>query len=131
MRLVKSFILLALLSVVGCQSKPSTTEMLTSSAGVERMRAVLRLAKENRWDNVPTFIGFLSDEDVSVRLAAIGALTDQVRTDMDFRASDPPEVRAVSVERWRQWWTSEGYRGSHARPKPTSSSYRQSRGSDV
>lgn len=121
MRIVKIFVLLVLIPVLGCQAKPSTSEMLTSSAGPERMRAVLRLAKQNRWDNIPTLIGFLEDEDVSVRLTAIGALTDQVGTDMDFRSADPPEVRAVAVENWKHWWQTEGHRGPHARPSPTSS----------
>ena len=120
MRILKALILLVLLVLLGCQARPSTSQMLTSSAGVERMQAVRRLARENRWENVPTFIGFLEDEDVSVRLAAIGALTDQVGTDMDFRPTDPPDVRIPAVERWKAWWKSEGHRGPHARPKPTS-----------
>ncbi len=97
------FLLLSCFAFGGCQARPSTAQMLTSSAGPERMRAVLRLAKQNRWSNVPVFIDFLEDKDVSVRMAAIGALTDQVGTDMDFRSTDPSEERAAAVERWKKW----------------------------
>ena len=116
------FLLLSCSTYGGCQAKPSTAQMLTSSAGPERMRAVLRLAKQNRWSNVPTFIDFLEDKDVSVRMAAIGALTDQVGTDMDFRSTDPSEERAVAVGNWKHWWETEGHRGPHTRARPTSSS---------
>ena len=121
MRTFKRFIVVLLIAVLGCQAKPSTSQMLVSSAGPERMRAVMRLAKQNRWENVPTLIGFLEDEDVSVRLMAIGALNEQVGTNMDFRSTDPPEARATAVESWRHWWTTDGHRGRHARPVPTSS----------
>jgi len=115
-------LLLSCFAFGGCQAKPSTAQMLTSSAGPERMRAVFRLAKQNRWSNVPVFIDFLEDKDVSVRMAAIGALTDQVGTDMDFRSTDPSAERTVAVENWKHWWETEGHRGPHTRARPTSSS---------
>jgi len=120
LRTLKTFAVVLLIAVLGCQTKPSTSQMLVSSAGPERMRAVMRLAKQNRWENVPTLISFLEDEDGSVRLIAIGALDDQVGTTMGFRSTDPAEDRAVAVESWKQWWQTDGHRGPHARPKPTS-----------
>ena len=117
MRLPTLLALTMLIISAGCQSPPpSTAEMLKSSSGVERMRAVGRLAGENRWSNVPTFIRFLEDEDVSVRWAAIEALSAQVRADFGFRPADPIEMRAPAVDRWKQWWQTEGRRGPQARP---------------
>ncbi len=114
--------LLLLIAAAGCQpSPPGTSEMLDSSAGVERMRAVTRLSNEHRWTNIPVFIHHLEDPDVSVRWAAVQALTTQVGTDLGFRASDPPEPRAAAVQRWQQWWQTEGSQGPQARrPSPDS-----------
>lgn len=114
-------ITLMLLGAVGCQNPPSTQDMLTSSAGPERMRAVVRLADQNRWSDIPTFIRFLKDEDVSVRWAAIEALSAQTDTDLGFRPSDNPETRAVAVERWDRWWQTEGHLGPKHRPSPSAS----------
>ena len=122
MRLPTLLTLTMLIVSTGCQSPPpSTAEMLKSSSGVERMRAVGRLAGENRWSNVPTFIRFLEDEDVSVRWAAVEALSAQVGADFGFRPADPAETRTVAVNRWKQWWQTEGRRGPQSRPPSAAS----------
>ena len=54
MRLQGAFGLVLLGLVLGCQARPNTEQMLTSSAGPERMRAILRLAKQHRSSNVGT-----------------------------------------------------------------------------
>lgn len=109
--------LLMVTVVAGCQAQPSTEQMLVSSAGPERMRAVVRLARQNRWDNIPIFIRNLQDEDVSVRMAALSALRDQTGADMGFRPADPPEVREAAVSKWQQWWDSRGRQGPQAKPR--------------
>ena len=121
LRLLSGLILTLIIATVGCQNPPNTSDMLESSAGVERMRAVARLSDEHRWSNVPVFIRHLEDPDVSVRWAAIQSLEAQVGTDFGFRYNDPPEHRAAAVERWQHWWQTEGNRGPQVRPSSAAS----------
>jgi hypothetical protein len=99
--------ILATVWLAGCAG-PSWQVLITSSSGVERMRGVLSVAERKDWSAIPLVIDRLSDDDPSVRLAASNVLRDMTGQQFGYEVYAPEEKRAEAVQRWKQWWETEG-----------------------
>jgi hypothetical protein len=108
---------LALLGAVvlvlcGCGGPKLTWQQkMNSSAGVERAQAVMTVDQKHMWSAIPQVIKRLEDDDVSVRLLAIGTLRDMTGNDLGYNAYANEPERREAVARWRNWWDTEGKTG--------------------
>ncbi len=70
---------------------------------LERARTLLRLGD---WSMLPHLIGGLSDGRVMIRALCAQALYEATHERFDFDAGGTDEERAVAIERWQEWWSS-------------------------
>lgn len=92
----------------------SWKQKMESSAGVERAQAVMDVAEQNEWSDIPRVIERLEDDDETVRLMAVGTLREMTGREFGYKAYAPEHERRKSAERWRNWWEAEGKRGRKA-----------------
>ena len=104
-----------LMAVTGCWGRKLTwQEKKTSSAGIERMQAVMMVGEERSWSDIPYVITRLDDDDESVRLMSARVLQDMTGENFGYKAYAPEHERREAAKRWRHWWNTTGRKGPRA-----------------
>lgn len=90
----------------GCA--PPAERGFDSPGPVARLLAVSDAAAARDRSKVPNLIESLEHPDPAVRFLAAATLRDITGETMGYRPHDPEPERAKAVERWREWWRTQG-----------------------
>jgi hypothetical protein len=66
-------------------------------------------AEAQRHPRALWLIEALAHKDPDIRLSAFGELATATGLHFGYNTDLPPRERQLSVERWRDWWASEGW----------------------
>ena len=71
-------------------------------------------AEAQRHPRALWLIEALAHKDPDIRLSAFGELATATSLHFGYNTDLPPRERQLSVERWRDWWASEGWTKSYS-----------------
>ena len=96
--------------VVGCgPSRQATLARLRADNPRDQVAAIAQVVRARDKTMAGELINLLESEDEGVRFMAASALHQLTGKDFGFHFATKPQERAAAVQKWRQWWQSDGH----------------------
>lgn len=108
-------VLLTAAALSGCSPAPSFQAQMQSEDPNTRAIACRKAGSSGDMSVAPLLVDRLEDRDGCVRLYADQALRELTGQNFEYRESDPPDLRAAAIKRWRDYVNSRVKSGSGRR----------------
>jgi hypothetical protein len=115
LRMMPAIVVIVLLGLPGCSPAPSFKVQMQSEDPNIRAPACKKAGSSGDMSVAPLLVDRLEDNDKAVRFCAYQALRELTGQNFEYRDTDPPDLRAAAVKRWRDYVNSQAKNGGGRR----------------